>query len=249
MDKLALSGLLLALLAIVGGFAIEGGGIGALFHFPAFLIVVGGSLGAVMLQTPSMYFIQGLKMSVNVWKYKSYDFQQQKQLICSWAEVTRQHGFLILENQVQEQTESFTKRALTMLVDGVEKDVLQNALELDISLDSEKKLKSARIYEALGGYAPTIGIIGAVLGLIHAMTSINDPNVLGQGIATAFVATIYGVGMANLVFIPMAKKLYYQIEQEILFREMILEGVLSVADGENPHNIARKLDAYSYLNS
>lgn len=244
MDRLAFSGIVIALIAIVGGYAIEGGGISALFHFPAFLIVIGGSLGAVMLQTPSLYFLQGIKMLPNVWKKQMLNCQAHQNEILRWAEISRQKGFLALEHEISSEQDPFIRKGLVMLVDGMELDVLKNSLELEIELESERKYRSARIYEALGGYSPTIGIIGAVLGLIQAMANINDPSSLGHGIATAFVATIYGVGAANLFFIPIAQKLQSQIDNEVLLKEMILEGILCTANGENPHSIERKLEPY-----
>jgi len=245
MDKLAFAGVLVALVAVIGGYAIEGGGISALFHFPAFVIVIGGSFGAVMLQTPSSYFFAGLKMFGRVWRSEPDNLVVLQRRLCDWADTSRQKGFLALEEQVTAETDPFIKKALSMLVDGVEVDVLKSSLELDIELESEQQHRAARIYEALGGYSPTIGIIGAVLGLIQAMANIDDPSALGHGIATAFVATIYGVGGANLFFIPIAHKLQSQIEDQVLMREMVIEGVLAAANGENPHNIARKLEAYT----
>ena len=249
MDKLAIFGVLVALVAVVGGYAIEGGGIAALFHFPAFVIVIGGSFGAVMLQTPSNQFFRGLKMFSRVWRSEVHDFKHQQRRLCDWADISRQKGFLALEEHVTAESDPFVKKALSMLVDGVDTDILRNSLELDIELESEKQQKGARIYEALGGYSPTIGILGAVLGLIQAMANIDDPSALGHGIATAFVATIYGVGGANLFFIPVAQKLQAQIDDQVLMREMITEGILATANGENPHNIARKLEAYTQASS
>ncbi|MUH72198.1 flagellar motor protein [Psychrosphaera haliotis] len=245
MDRLAISGVVLALVAVIGGYAIEGGGISALFHFPAFIIVIGGSFGAVMLQTPSTYFVQGLKMFGSVWHKKPLDFKYAQHMIAHWADVSRQKGFLALEDGINENDDPFVRKGLGLLVDGVESDVLRTSLELDIELDSDRQYRSARIYDALGGYSPTIGIIGAVLGLIQAMANIDDPSALGHGIATAFVATIYGVGGANLFFIPVAQKLQSQIDNEVLYREMIVEGLLCAANGENPNSIERKLEAYS----
>lgn len=245
MDKLAFIGIIVALVAIFGGYAIEGGGIAALFHFPAFLIVIGGSFGAVMLQTPTHRFIQGLKMFPQIWKQPNLKFELYRTKISQWADVARQKGFLALEESVTEQSDPFLQKGLTLLVDGVDNDVIRSSLELDIELESEHKYKSAKIYESLGGYSPTIGIIGAVLGLIQAMANVDDPTALGQGIATAFVATIYGVGAANLLFIPIAKKLQSQIDDEVLLKEMILEGIIYASNGDNPTNINRKLEAYS----
>ena len=245
MDRLSIGGLILALVAVVGGYAIEGGGISALFHFPAFVIVIGGSFGAVMLQTPTPYFLHGLKMFKQVWRSQPIDFLATQKKIAFWSDTVRQKGFLALEDEIAEQDDEFTQKALGLLVDGVESDVMREALILDIELESERLHKSARIYDALGGYSPTIGIIGAVLGLIQAMANIDDPSALGHGIATAFVATIYGVGGANLFFIPVAQKLQSQIENQVLFREMVVEGIMCAANGENPANIQRKLASYS----
>ena len=249
MDRLAFAGVIVALVAIVGGYAIEGGGISALFHFPAFVIVIGGSFGAVMLQTPSHQFITGLKMFGQVWYKKEMDFISTRQMISRWSDIARQKGFLALEDEINVVEDPFTKKALAMLVDGVDTEVVRKSLELDIELESDRKYRAARIYDALGGYSPTIGIIGAVLGLIQAMANIDDPSALGHGIATAFVATIYGVGGANLLFIPIGQKLQSQIDDEVLLKEMILEGVLYAANGENPQSIERRLASYSRAES
>ncbi|WP_341205672.1 flagellar motor protein [uncultured Psychrosphaera sp.] len=244
MDKLAFTGLVIAIAAVFGGYAVEGGGISALFQLPAFIIVFGGTFGAVMLQTPKADFIHSITLFPLIWKSPTYDFNLYKLKLCKWADIARQKGFLALEHQVHTETDPFVKKALMMLIDGVDKDVLRESLELEAQLESEHKNRAANVYESLGGYSPTIGIIGAVLGLIQAMANINDPLVLGQGIATAFVATIYGVASANLLFIPFGEKLKTQIDEELLYREMIILGLLSTANGENPQNISRKLDAY-----
>lgn len=249
MDKLAFAGITLAIIAIFGGYAIEGGGINALFHFPAFLIVVGGSFGAVMLQTPTRHFTQGLSMFPLVWQRPNLNFDVLLSDVCHWSDIARQKGFLALEETAGQTQDPFVKKGLNMIIDGIEVEIVKDALENDIELESENRFKSARIYEALGGYSPTIGIIGAVLGLIQAMANIDDPNALGQGIATAFVATIYGVAGANLFFIPVAKKLQTQIEHEVLYREMVVEGLVATSNGENPQSIARKLEAYTKYSS
>lgn len=245
MDKLAFTGVIVALVAIFGGYALEGGGIGALFNLPALIIVFGGSIGAVMLQTPKQDFLNGLSLFPQIWQNSHSAIEEYQLKIQKWAETSRQKGFLSLEPHAAAEDDPFVKKALIMLIDGAEDDVLKESLILEIELESEKKLRAANIYEALGGYSPTIGILGAVLGLIQAMTNINDPALLGQGIATAFVATIYGVAAANLLFIPFGEKLKAQIDIEILFREMIVNGVLSTSNGDNPQMIAKKLSAYN----
>lgn len=245
MDKLAVTGVIIAIVAIVGGYAVEGGALSALFHLPAFLIVFGGTFGAVMLQTPHRIFVDGLAMFKQIWSSNTPDFEHYQAKICKWSEVARQQGFLALEKHIHVEPDPFVKKALTMLVDGVDSEVVRGSLQLEIELEMERKYKSANIYEAFGGYSPTIGIIGAVLGLIQAMANIDDPNALGMGIATAFVATIYGVGSANLLFIPFGQKLKAQIDQEVLFKEMVVHGTLAAGAGENPQNIAKRLNAFT----
>lgn len=244
MDKLAITGILVAFLAIIGGYAYEGGAILTLFHLSAFIIVIGGSFGAVMLQTPKKDFLNGLRMLPQVWQSDKYQFTVYLHKIQYWSETSRQRGFLALEQDIEQEPDPFVQKALMMLVDGAEHETLRDSLQMQVELESEHKLRGANIFEALGGYSPTIGILGAVLGLIQAMSHINDPAVLGQGIATAFVATIYGVGAANMLFIPIGEKLKAKIDQEILFREMIINGVIAAANGENPQLISRRLSAY-----
>lgn len=244
MDRLAFTGILLALLAIVGGFALEGGGISALFHLPAFLIVIGGSFGAVMLQSPSQQFVRGLKMFPQVWRRFPLYLPEHKDNIIIWSELARQQGFLSLEQFAVAERDPFLHKGLMLLVDGAPESVIKENLELEIELESEQQLKAIEVYDSLGGFSPTIGILGAVLGLIQAMTQINDPDALGAGIATAFVATIYGVGAANLLFIPIAQKLKSQVQSLVLQREMLMTGLIAISRGDNPRFIANRLDAY-----
>ena len=244
MDKLAITGLFVAIAAILGGFALDGGGISMLFDLSAFIIVIGGSFGAVMLQTPKHDFHSGISLFPNIWRSKQYDLENYRNKIILWAEISRQKGFLPLESHMAQEGDPYVKKALMMLIDGADEEVLKESLVLEIELNSEKKLRAANIYEALGGYSPTIGILGAVLGLIQAMSNINDPLLLGQGVATAFVATIYGVAAANFLFIPFGEKLKAQINNEILFREMVLNGILATSNGDSPQQISKKLSAY-----
>lgn len=244
MDKLAITGFVLAIAAVAGGFVIEGGSLATLLHFPAFLIVVGGTIGAVMLQTPFTQFQLGLKMLPWVVRPNHVPLQHTAERIVHWGSAARGSGFLALENDALAEQDPFLHRGLNLLVDGVEPKALQDTLDAELTLERERLLRGARIFEAMGGYSPTIGIIGAVLGLIQAMTNISEPELLGMGIATAFVATIYGVGFANLVFIPVGNKLKSLVYQRTLYHELIIEGLVSIAHGENPRNIERKLSAY-----
>ena len=244
MDKLAVSGFLLAIVAVAGGFVIEGGSLTTLLHFPAFLIVFGGTIGAVMLQTPVSQFQLGLKMLPWVIRPNHVPLEHTAERIVHWGSAARGSGFLALENDALAEQDPFLHRGLNLLVDGVEPSALQDTLDAELTLERERLLRGARIFEAMGGYSPTIGIVGAVLGLIQAMANISEPELLGMGIATAFVATIYGVGFANLVFIPVGNKLKSLVHQRPLYHELIIEGLVSIAHGETPRNIERKLSAY-----
>lgn len=244
MDKLALGGFILALVAVAGGFVMEGGALGTLLHFPAFLIVVGGTIGAVMLQTPFDQFRLGLTMLPWVIRPNHLPMQQTIERVVQWGTAARSSGFLALETDALSETDPFLHRGLNLLVDGVEPKVIQDTLDIELTLEQERLLRGARIFDAMGGYSPTIGIIGAVLGLIQAMSNISEPELLGLGIATAFVATIYGVGFANFLFIPVGNKLKSLVHQRTLYHELVVEGLVSIAQGENPRNIERKLAAY-----
>lgn len=244
MDRLSLIGFALAIFAVLFGHMWEGGSPLSLLHLPAFVIVVGGTLGAVMLQTPLVPFMAGIKMLPwMLFPPPSRQLQLRKSII-GWAATARQKGFLALESELALLSDPFERKALTMLIDGEEGNSIRDALDTDIVLYRERMLRASRIYESMGGYSPTLGIIGAVLGLIQAMGHLTDPTALGTGIATAFVATIYGVGFANLVFLPCAQKLRAVIQHQVLEKELLAEGILALSQGENPHRIQTRLDAY-----
>ncbi len=244
MDKLSVAGLILGLAAVASGYTLHGGTLSTLFDLPALVIVLGGTLGAVIFQTPLPQFTVGVKMLSWVFQAQYVPLNATVERLINWGTAARTNGFLSLEAEALQETDPFLHNALNLLVDGVEPAILQDALDAELTLERERLLRSARIYEAMGGYSPTIGIIGAVLGLIQAMQNIDKPELLGHGIATAFVATVYGVGFANLVFIPIANKLKSIVIQRTLYQELIVEGVVSIANGENPRVIERKLAAY-----
>jgi chemotaxis protein MotA len=244
MDRLSIAGLIVALLAIYIGFALDGGSVSTLFELPAFIIVVGGTLGAVMLQSSTGQFLHALSLLKWVFTPPHYDIEQGIDNIVYWAGKARGEGYLVLENTALDEEDSYTQKGLNLLVDGVEVDNLRTSLELDLDVNREHNLRSANVFESMGGYSPTIGILGAVLGLIHAMNNLTEPALLGQGIATAFIATIYGVGFANLIYLPIANKIKEIVHQQTMYREMISEGLVSIALGENPHAIENKLSAF-----
>lgn len=244
MDKISIAGLALGLFAIVGGQVLEGGHIGSLVQPTAFLIVIGGTLGAVMLQSPLPVFLMGLKMGKWVFVPPVIVHQTLIDQMNRWSHVARKEGLLALEAQIQVIKDPFMRKGLQLLVDGAEPDRLRGVLEVEITSYEEQMKLSAKIWEAAGGYAPTIGILGAVMGLIHVMENLSDPSKLGAGIAVAFVATIYGVGSANLVFLPIAKKLLANISRMVAMREMFVDGLIGIANGDNPRIIESRMRGY-----
>jgi chemotaxis protein MotA len=244
MDFLTVGGALLALLAILLGQMFEGGHIGSLINGPAFLIVFGGTLGAIMLQAPVDVFKRAANMAFWVVNPPRTMTGAIIQRVAHWSTIARREGLLGLEKVLDDEREPFIRKALQLLVDGREPTVIRATLEVDIDSKEQYDLSAARLFEAMGGYAPTIGILGAVMGLIHVMENLSEPSKLGAGIATAFVATIYGVGIANLILIPMGNKLKAIVLRQARQREMFMEGVIAIAEGENPRNIEAKLRGF-----
>jgi chemotaxis protein MotA len=243
-DYGSLIGISVALAGIFGGQLLEGGYLGSLLQGAAFLIVLGGTAGAVMVQSPTRVFVRGVRMAK--WVVLPPDSAPQNMIaaILSWSQSARKEGLLSLEQQAQAAVDAFARKGLNLLVDGVEPEKLREAMEVEITSFEEYHRQAARIWEAAGGYAPTIGILGAVLGLIHVMENLSDPARLGGGIAVAFVATIYGVGLANLVFLPVANKLKALIARQVLLREILVDGLVAIASGEHPRMIETRLLGY-----
>ncbi len=244
MDFLTLAGATMAVGAIIGGNLLEGGHTDSLMQATAFLIVMGGTLGAVMVQTPLKTFVHAMKRSVWVVLPPKVAANEMVDKILEWSQIARREGLLGLQDISDEEKDEFSKKGLQMLVDGNEPEVIRTVMETDLSVSEAKDVGAAKVFEGFGGYSPTIGIIGAVMGLIHVMNNLADPSALGPGIAVAFVATIYGVGLANIFFLPMASKLKSIVSEQVQFREMIIDGLVSVAEGENPRSIESKLQSY-----
>lgn len=244
MDKISIVGLLLGIAAILVGQVLEGGHIGSLVQPTAFLIVIGGTLGAVMLQSPAQVFVRGFKMIKWVFVPPLIDPDELIQQIARWSHVARKEGLLALEAQIAAIPDPFMRKGLQLLVDGAEPERLRDVLEVEIDAYEAQMKLSARIWESAGGYSPTIGILGAVMGLIHVMENLSDPSKLGAGIAVAFVATIYGVGAANLIFLPVAKKLLANIARLVTMREMFVDGLVGIANGDNPRIIESRMQGY-----
>lgn len=230
--------------AIIGGQVLEGGHLASLLQPTALLIVGGGTLGAVMLQSPFHVFKRGVQMGGWIWVPPVIEQKRLLDQINQWSQVSRREGLLALENFVAQLKDPFARKGLQLLVDGADPERLREVLEVEIATFEDEMKQSARIWEAAGGYSPTIGILGAVMGLIHVMENLTDPAKLGAGIATAFVATIYGVGLANLVYLPIAAKLKYHIGRMVAAREMLVDGLIGIAVGDNPRIIESRLRGY-----
>ena len=244
MDKLSLAGLLVAFGGILGGQMLEGGSADILFQGAAFLIVCGGTLGAVMLQSSFKIFITGIKMGGWVFVTPKLSPQKLVSQIASWSTLARKDGILALESQVAANRDPFVKKGLQLLVDGNSAEKIHEVLEIDNHRYEKFYFQSARVWESAAGYSPTIGILGAVLGLVHIMQNLSEPSKLGSGIAVAFISTIYGVGLANLVFLPIAGKLKSLVLQQMMMREILMDGLAAIANGENPRYIENKLQGY-----
>lgn len=244
MDLISLVGLALGVSAIVLGQVLEGGSVQSLIQPTAFFIVVGGTIGAVMLQSPISVFVSGVRMAKWVFFPPRLSKDELMGRIDQWSHIARKEGLLALENQAQDLGDPFMAKGLQLLVDGAEPDRLREVLEVEIDSYADQLRMSARIWESAGGYAPTIGILGAVMGLIHVMENLSDPTKLGAGIAVAFVATIYGVGSANLMFLPIGKKLMANIARLVTMREMFVDGLVGIANGDNPRIIESRLQGY-----
>jgi chemotaxis protein MotA len=243
-DKISLAGLAIGLIAIIGGQVLEGGHIGSLVQPTALLIVCGGTLGAVLLQSPIHVFKRGMQMGKWVWVPPNIEQKRLVDQILTWSQLSRREGLLALENYIPGLKDEFTRKGLQLLVDGADPERIRELLEVDINTFEDEWRQSAKIWESAGGYSPTIGILGAVMGLIHVMENLSDPTKLGAGIAVAFVATIYGVGLANLVYLPIAGKLKYYIMRMVSSREMLIDGLVGIAAGDNPRIIESRLKGY-----
>jgi chemotaxis protein MotA len=244
MDVLSLIGIVLAFVAILGGNYLEGGHVGALVNGPAALIVIGGTLGAAFLQAP----VHVLRRSGVVVRWiflpPKVDLPAGIARVVSWSMTARKEGLLGLESVADLERDDYARKGLQLLVDGAEPEAIRSILEVDLYTQEGRDIQAAKVFESMGGYAPTIGIIGAVMGLIHVMGNLADPSKLGSGIAVAFVATIYGVGFANLLLLPIAYKIKAVALRQSRYREMLLEGILSIAEGENPRSIELKLKGF-----
>jgi chemotaxis protein MotA len=243
-DLATLGGIVLAFGGIVGGLIMEGGKLRDISQLTAAIIVLGGTCGAVMVSTP-MAVLKGASRSlVHVVVDKSEPPAGVIDELIGYATLARKNGLVSLERDAMEVQDPFLRKALNLAVDGTDLQELRGMMQLEIELDENQAFAEARVFESAGGYSPTIGIIGAVLGLIQVMKNLANIEEVGHGIAVAFVATVYGVGLANLVLLPVATKIKARIESETALKELKLEGVVAIVEGLNPKLIRNKLEAY-----
>ncbi len=241
MDKATLAGLLLAIGGILLGLLLEGGNLGQILQPTAAMIVFGGTLGAVLIQYPLPIALVGFKRLVNVFVEPVQNARATIDLLVKYANKARREGLISLDKEIATIQEPFLRRAVMLAVDGTESQELRKIMELELDNKEEQEEQIPQLFESAGGFSPTIGIIGAVLGLIQVMQHLDKIDEVGRGIAVAFVATIYGVGAANLFFLPVAGKLKIRIREEQIIREMTLEGVISILEGMNPRMLEATL--------
>ncbi|KRG39435.1 flagellar motor protein [Stenotrophomonas pictorum JCM 9942] len=244
MDRLSIIGLFLALASLVGGSILKGAGLSSLWSPAAFVIVIVGTAAAILLHTSPAVFKHAFKIVRWVVRPPESDRQALIQQIVDWSNIARRQGLLGLEPQVELQDDPFVRKGLQLVVDGVEPETIRHIMEIELGSQEHRDLAATKVFEGMGIYAPTLGIIGAVLGLIAVMKNLADPSKLGHGIAAAFTATIYGIASANLLFLPVAAKLKGVIAHNSREHEMIIEGLIAIAQGENPRNIETSLAGF-----
>jgi chemotaxis protein MotA len=244
MDTGSFLGILVALAGIIVGLLIEGGHVGQILQPTAAMIVLGGTAGAVMLQFPLSTVATAFVRLLRIFFHRPVKGDEKLTQLVAFAHKARRSGIVSLDQELPAIHDSFLKQALTLAVDGMDPTELRKIMELRIHNQAEAEEKIPAVFEAAGGFSPTIGIIGAVLGLIQVMQHLDHIEEVGRGIAVAFVATIYGVGAANILLLPAAGKLRLRLREEQSLREMTVEGVVSILEGMNPHMMEIKLGSF-----
>jgi chemotaxis protein MotA len=244
LDKSSIGGITLAVGGITLGLVLEGGRVAQILQPTAAIIVFGGTIGAVMLQFPLPVILEAGRQLRTVFREPNANSLQTVRQLVSYAHQARRAGIVSLDDELESIEDPFLKRSLMLAVDGTEPEELRKMMDSALNAKAEQEELVSQVFDSAGGFAPTIGIIGAVLGLIQVMQHLSNMEEVGRGIAVAFVATIYGVGAANLLFLPCAGKLKIRLRQQQVLREMTLEGVVSILEGMNPHVLEGKLLGY-----
>jgi chemotaxis protein MotA len=245
-DLALVIGLVLAAVGIIGGYTVEGGAIAGLINVPGFMIVIVGTIGATFIAFPLEQMLRAPSAAMAaVFNKISVHANLMAAALVSMADKARREGLLSLEDEAQSIDDKFARKGLMLMIDGTDPEALRSIMEIDIDSLSRRHRENAKVWEAAGGFAPTLGVLGAVMGLITVLSHLGgDPSELGAGIATAFVATFYGVGVANVLFLPIAEKLKFRSAEERVVREMILEGILAIQSGDNPRIVKEKLESF-----
>ncbi|MGG6312851.1 flagellar motor protein [Paenibacillus macerans] len=245
MDIATLLGIIIGLAALIGGFLWEGGELAGLMQITAALIVFGGTLAAVLISFPVAKLRQVPHALALAFMSKTPAPDDIIEDVVSMSSIARREGVLALEKKAAEHRNPFLREGIQLVVDGTDRSMVQQIMELEIDAVAKKYEGYAKIFESAGGYAPTMGIIGTVMGLIHVLGSLSEPTALGPSIALAFTATLYGVASANLIFLPIASKIKARSEDEVDRMDMMLEGILSIQNGDHPLLVRRKLESYT----
>jgi chemotaxis protein MotA len=244
MDLVSIIGTILGILVIIVGTVLKGSTVGALWNPAAFVIVFFGTFAALLVQNQGKVLKHALSMMSMIYKPPGHQPDDLISRIVGWSEITRRQGLLGLEPQIETESDPFIGKGLQLLVDGGEPEAIRSVLEVDLETREAIDLAGAKVYENAGIYSPTLGIIGAVMGLMAVMQNLADPSKLGHGIAAAFVATIYGVALANMFMLPMSARLKGLIAKQSQMREILIEGLVSIAQGDNPRQIEARLQGY-----
>ena len=244
MDPVSIIGTILAFVVIIAGTVLKGSTVGALWNPAAFVIVFFGTIAALLVQNQGKVLKHALKMLGMIYKPPRHQPADLISRIVGWSEISRRQGLLGLEPHIEAESDAFISKGLQLLVDGSEPDAIRSVLEVDLDTREAIDLAGAKVYENAGIYSPTLGIIGAVMGLMAVMQNLADPSKLGHGIAAAFVATIYGVALANMFMLPMAARLKGLISKQSQMREILIEGLVSIGQGDNPRQIEARLQGY-----
>jgi chemotaxis protein MotA len=243
-DLLSLAGIVLAFIALLVGAILKGAGLHSLVSTAALMIVVVGTFAAILVQTPGRSMKRAFGILPWVFRSPLADGDAIVRRIVEWSQIARKQGLLGLESQMDRERDDFVRKGLQLVVDGSEPDAIRTTMEVDLNGREAADLRAAKVFEGMGVYAPTLGIIGAVLGLMAVMQNLADPSKLGAGIAAAFTATVYGIGLANLFLLPIASKLKTTVQAQSHQREMIIEGMVAIAQGDNPRSIESRLQGY-----
>lgn len=244
MDLATILGIILSLGAVAGAFTLEGGKIESIFGFAPLLIVIGGTLGATIVTT-SVGTVTNVPAYLRLaFTHRRNSFAEVINRLVGLAEKARREGILGLEADLKQIEQPFFKKAIQLLIDGTEVTVLREILETEMAYIEERHRKGIVFFQKAGGFSPTLGILGTVLGLVHALGNTSDASKMAGAIAAAFIATLWGVGLANLFFLPVSDKLRMKNDEEIAYLELITEGIVAIQSGENPHNIRTRLNSF-----